>query len=208
MIPFNILPTQVQGFRNAASLQVPHYSGLVHCISSVYKEEGVLGFYRGALPSLLKVWLCVHCLSMPLLCVFLSSTLPTVLRSVFRLIPALFLPVCMFIWEKDYFSTTDWVSTSIFMRCRYKSINGSLIANFFSHQIYQSNVFYQVAVSACYCHCSKGDNTDIIYKLSQLIIKTKGVNICSLKTKLVWNIKCTIRPVGRTPFHYLMKSNF
>ena len=50
---------QVQGFREvirSGGLEsVPVYNGVVHCITTVYKQEGILGFYKGAVPSLLKV---------------------------------------------------------------------------------------------------------------------------------------------------------
>ena len=49
----------MQGFRKVIQEggleSVPLYKGLAHCVRTVYKHEGILGFYKGALPSLLKV---------------------------------------------------------------------------------------------------------------------------------------------------------
>ena len=47
---------QVQGFEKAWSLhgETRRYNGLIHCLTSVLKEEGVRGLYRGLSPSLLK----------------------------------------------------------------------------------------------------------------------------------------------------------
>lgn len=34
---------------------IPRYSSLIHCFTVVFREEGILGFYRGFSPSLVKV---------------------------------------------------------------------------------------------------------------------------------------------------------
>jgi hypothetical protein len=55
--------SQVQGFREVIKEggleSVPVYKGVVHCIGTVYRQEGLFGFYKGAVPSLLKVILVV-----------------------------------------------------------------------------------------------------------------------------------------------------
>ncbi|XP_060559610.1 mitochondrial thiamine pyrophosphate carrier-like [Ruditapes philippinarum] len=47
---------QIQGFEEARHRfgKVSKYSGLVHCIKTLVKEEGILGLYKGLSPSLLK----------------------------------------------------------------------------------------------------------------------------------------------------------
>ncbi|XP_072044109.1 mitochondrial thiamine pyrophosphate carrier-like [Amphiura filiformis] len=47
---------QVQGFEEARKSfgKVQHYNGLRHCVVAVIREEGVVGFYKGLAPSLLK----------------------------------------------------------------------------------------------------------------------------------------------------------
>ncbi len=47
---------QVQGFEEARKSfgKVQRYKGFQHCIVTVIKEEGLLGFYKGLSPSLLK----------------------------------------------------------------------------------------------------------------------------------------------------------
>ena len=55
----NCVKCQVQGFREIIKEggleSVPVYKGVVHCITTVYQQEGLVGFYKGAVPSLLKV---------------------------------------------------------------------------------------------------------------------------------------------------------
>eukprot|EP00116_Pleurobrachia_bachei_P006811 sb/3467073/ len=50
---------QVQGFREVVSqgglYNIPEYRGVVHCVNKMYRDEGVRGFYKGGVPSLLKV---------------------------------------------------------------------------------------------------------------------------------------------------------
>ena len=53
----NCFPLQVMGFHKA---RVPFgrtrvYSGMIHCFIIVWKEEGMLGFYKGASVALIKV---------------------------------------------------------------------------------------------------------------------------------------------------------
>ncbi len=49
--------SQVQGFEKARSSfgSVSRYRGFFHCLGTVYKEEGALAFYKGAVPTVLKV---------------------------------------------------------------------------------------------------------------------------------------------------------
>jgi len=62
VLPFDVTKKrlQVQGFRKVIQEggleSVPLYKGMAHCVRTVYKHEGILGFYKGALPSLLKAF--------------------------------------------------------------------------------------------------------------------------------------------------------
>lgn len=48
---------QVQGFEAARCQfgRVQHYSGLINCIVTVFRNEGMLGFFKGTQPTILKV---------------------------------------------------------------------------------------------------------------------------------------------------------
>ena len=52
---------QIQGFEKARSTfgRLQHYNGFIHCFVSIVRQEGVLGFYKGAFPALIKV--CYTC---------------------------------------------------------------------------------------------------------------------------------------------------
>jgi hypothetical protein len=38
-----------------ADLGVPQYSGIVDCVRTVFRTEGITGFYKGLIPCYLKV---------------------------------------------------------------------------------------------------------------------------------------------------------
>jgi len=46
---------QVQGFASDISFGDKHYKGIVDAFIRIYKEEGVIGFYRGLIPNFIKV---------------------------------------------------------------------------------------------------------------------------------------------------------
>ena len=48
---------QIQGFEQARRPfgRVGKYRGAMHCLVTVYREEGVLAFYKGTSPAVLKV---------------------------------------------------------------------------------------------------------------------------------------------------------
>ena len=48
---------QVQGFESARYQfgQVQHYSGLVNCIVTIFRNEGLFGFFKGTQPTIIKV---------------------------------------------------------------------------------------------------------------------------------------------------------
>lgn len=58
MLPLDIVKKrlEVQGFEQARESfgRVGKYRGPVHCLRSIYRQEGVLAFYKGASPALLK----------------------------------------------------------------------------------------------------------------------------------------------------------
>ena len=48
---------QVQGFQHGRSAtfgETPMYTGMIHCIRTVVRQEGMRGLYKGLSPSLLK----------------------------------------------------------------------------------------------------------------------------------------------------------
>lgn len=46
---------QVQGFSSDISFGDKHYRGVTDAFKTIYKEEGVIGFYRGLVPNFIKV---------------------------------------------------------------------------------------------------------------------------------------------------------
>ena len=54
---------EVRGFVEARRPfgEVLHYNGVIDCFMKIYKHEGVLGFYKGALPTLLKNSVAASC---------------------------------------------------------------------------------------------------------------------------------------------------
>ena len=48
---------QVQGFESARVQfgQVQRYSGLINCMATVFRNEGMLGFFKGTQPTIIKV---------------------------------------------------------------------------------------------------------------------------------------------------------
>ena len=49
---------QVQGITKILSSDIPSYYGLRHCVRKVYRTEGFRAFYKGGVPSLVKVCTC------------------------------------------------------------------------------------------------------------------------------------------------------
>ena len=56
LLPLDLIKKrlQVQGFAGRSELQ---YTNVFHCASKIVQEEGVRAFYRGAIPSVVKVYL-------------------------------------------------------------------------------------------------------------------------------------------------------
>ena len=56
---------QVQGFERARAQfgEVGRYRGFFHCLLTVYRHEGLMAFYKGTVPTVLKVssQLCTIC---------------------------------------------------------------------------------------------------------------------------------------------------
>lgn len=48
------LQCQTESSRGGTDLPKPKYSGPVHCLMTIVREEGVLGLYRGALPLIMR----------------------------------------------------------------------------------------------------------------------------------------------------------
>lgn len=48
------LQCQTESRRAGANMPKPKYSGPIHCLLSIIKEDGIMGLYRGALPLMLR----------------------------------------------------------------------------------------------------------------------------------------------------------
>ncbi|XP_023015705.2 thiamine pyrophosphate carrier protein 1 [Leptinotarsa decemlineata] len=68
---------QIQGFENARTVFGKHFrcSGLTDCLVKIYQNEGVLGFFKGLCPSLIKASLttALHFSTYEMVCRFLVS---------------------------------------------------------------------------------------------------------------------------------------
>jgi solute carrier family 25 thiamine pyrophosphate transporter 19 len=58
VLPFDLIKKRlaVQGFEEARKVfgRTAHYSGAIHCFRKIVREEGVLAFYKGTAPSIIK----------------------------------------------------------------------------------------------------------------------------------------------------------